>query len=135
MRKPQAQLNSLKTKGMKSFFSIIVLLVATGFTHAQTWESKYESANFENRVNGHDAFSSEVKKVFGAFTHPEYNAIRSRCETKEGVFKLEISADLTTITVFYLNWIDQVTINWLFTEAVPELELSLRIHQKVNYDF
>lgn len=135
MRKPQAQQNSLKTNGMKTFFSIIVLLLATGFTNAQTWESKFESAHFENRVNGHAAFSSEVKKVSGTFTHPEYNAIRNRCATKEGVFKLEISADQTTITIFYLNWIDQVTINWLFTEAVPELELSLRIHQKVSFNF
>ena len=107
----------------------------TGFVNAQSWDAKYESAHFENRVNGHDAFTSEVKKLSGEFTKEEYNAIRNRCETKEGVFKLDISSDKTTIYVYYLNWIDQVTINWLFTEAVPEMEFSLRIHEKVTFNF
>jgi hypothetical protein len=120
---------------MKSIVSIIFLLCVTGLAQAQSWDAKYENASFENRVNGYEAYTSEVKKVSGEFSKDEYSAIRNRCETKEGIFKLELSSDKTTIVIYYLSWIDQVTINWLFTEAVPELTLSLRIHPKVNFNF
>lgn len=135
MRNLQVLLNSLKINGMKNVVSVVFLLLVTGFTNAQSWESKFENAQFENRVNGHEAYTSEVKKVSGEFTKAEFNLILNRCETKEGVFKMDISDDKSTITIYYLNWIDQVTINWLFTEAVPELENTLRIHQKVSYTF
>ena len=131
----QVQRNSLKTRAMKYFAAIVFLLSMTGITNAQSWESKYENAHFENRVNGHEAYTSIVKKIAGEFTKAEFNSIQNRCQTKEGVFRVEISDDKSTITIYYLNWIDQVTINWLFTEAVPELESSLRIHEKVVFTF
>jgi hydroxymethylbilane synthase len=57
----------------------------------------------------------------------EFELISKRCLSKEGIFKLELSTDKTTITVFFLNWIDQFTINWLFTEAAPDINNKIKI--------
>lgn len=119
---------------MKNLF-IAIFLLFTFTSQAQSWGAKSENAQFQTRINNHTAYSSEVKKVSGLFSDNDFQLIKNRCLTKEGVFKLDMSQDKSTIIVYYLDWIDQWTINWLFTEANPELDHSLRIHPKVEFTF
>jgi hypothetical protein len=119
---------------MKSLV-IAIFLLFTFSSQAQSWGAKLENAQFQVHVNDYLAFSSEVKKTQGLFTDDDFNLISDRCLTKEGVFRLSLSADKSTITVYFLEWIDQWTINWLFTEANPALDHKLRIHQKTEFTF
>ena len=119
---------------MKNLF-IAFFLLFTFSSHAQSWGAKVENAQFETRVNNRIAYSSEVKKTQGLFNDDDLQIISNRCLTKDGVFRLTLSADKSTITVYYLDWIDQWTINWLFTEANPTLAHKLRIHPKVEFNF
>lgn len=119
---------------MKNLF-IVIFLLFTSSSQAQSWGAKLENAQFQNRVNNHLAYTSQVKKTLGLFTKDDFELISNRCLTKEGVFKLEITQDKSTIIIYYLDWIDQWTINWLFTEANPELDHKLRIHPKVEFTF
>jgi hypothetical protein len=119
---------------MKNLF-IVALLLFTFSSQAQTWGAKIENAQFQNSVNNHLAYTSEVKKTQGIFSDDDFQLISNRCLTKEGVFKLDISQDKSTIYIYYLDWIDQWTINWLFTEANPALDHKLRIHPGVEFTF
>lgn len=119
---------------MKNLF-IAIFLLFTFSSQAQTWGAKLENAQFQIRINNHSAYTSEVKKVQGLFSENDFQLISDRCLSKEGVFKIDISQDKSTLIVYYLDWIDQWTINWLFTEANPELNYKLRIHPKVVFNF
>lgn len=119
---------------MKNLIIAIVLLF-TFTSQAQSWDAKAENAQFQNRVNNYAAYTREVKKVSGLFSADDFTLIENRCISKEGIFKLELSDDQSTITVYFLEWIDQWTIDWLFSEANPALAHSLRIHPKVAYTF
>ena len=119
---------------MKSLV-IAIFLILTFNSQAQSWEAKIENAQFQTRVNNHTAYSREVKKTQGVFTNDDFELISNRCLEKEGVFKLSLSSDKSTITVFFLEWIDHWTINWLFTEASPNLSNKLRIHPKTEFTF
>ena len=120
---------------MKHLLFITAIALFSFGSQAQSWEAKMEDAQFQNRVNNYAAYTSEVKKTQGIFTDNEFNQVLDRCITKDGIFRLELSEDYSTITVYYLDWIDQWTINWLFTEASPTLDPKLRIHQKVEFEF
>ena len=104
-------------------------------SQAQSWDAKSENAQFQIRVNNHTAYSSEIKKLAGLFTKSDFELIQNRCLTKEGVFRLDISQDKSTITVYYLDWIDNWTINWLITEASSELAHTFRFHSKTEFTF
>ncbi len=120
---------------MKELLTTIYMFF-TIFSQSQTWSSKLENAMFQNRINNVNVYTSEVKKIQGElFTISDFNFISEKCLTKEGIFKLDISEDRSTIIVYFLEWIDQVTINWVFTEANYELNNKLRIHQKMDYSF
>lgn len=119
---------------MKNLF-IAIFLLFTFTSQAQSWDAKAENAQFQNRVNNYAAYTREVKKVSGLFSLDDFTLIQNRCQTKEGIFKLELSDDKSTITVYLLEWIDQWTIDWLFSEASPQLANSLRIHPEVVYNF
>lgn len=119
---------------MKSLL-IATILFFTFSSQAQSWGAKLENAQFQTRVNNHTAYSAEVKKTQGLFTDDDFDLISDRCLTKEGVFKLALSSDKSTITVFFLDWIDHWTINWLFTEGNPALDGKLRIHPKTDFTF
>ena len=119
---------------MKNLF-IAIFLLLTFSSQAQSWGAKSENAQFQVRVNNHSAYTSIVKKTQGLFTQDDFDLINDRCLTKEGVFRLDMSQDKSTITVYYIDWIDQVTIDWLFTEASPTLAHKLRIHPKVDFTF
>lgn len=119
---------------MKSLV-IAIFLLFTFSSQAQSWAAKQENAHFQMNVNNYLAYTSEVKKTQGEFTDDDFDLILNRCLTKEGVFKLSLSEDKSTITVYYLEWIDHWTIHWLFSEANPELKTKLRIHPKVEFTF
>lgn len=120
---------------MKNSFIAILFLLFTFNSQAQTWASKAENAQFQTRVNNYLAYSREVKKTQGVFTDDDFDLISNRCLTKEGIFRLEISQDKSTITVYFLEWIDLFTVNWLFTEANSALKYKLRIHPEVEFTF
>lgn len=117
-----------------SLITALFFLFAFG-SQAQTWEAKSESARFQIRVNNYSAYSREVTKTQGVFSHDDFELISNRCLKKEGVFRLDISSDKSTITVYSLEWIDHLTINYLFTEANPALNYALRIHPKIEFTF
>lgn len=120
---------------MKNSLITVLFFLFTFSSQAQSWNAKLENAQYQTRVNNHSAYTREVKKTQGLFSDDEFGLISDRCLTKEGVFRLEISSDKSTITVYSLEWIDHVTINWLFTEASPELNHTLRIHPKEEFIF
>lgn len=119
---------------MKNLIISAFLLFAFN-SQAQSWAAKLENAQYQVRVNNYTAFTREVKSTQGPFSENEFNLISNRCLSKEGIFKLELSPEKTTITVYFLNWIDQFTINWLFTEAVPEINQKMKILPEVEYTF
>jgi hypothetical protein len=119
---------------MKSLI-IAAFLLFTFSSQAQSWSAKAENAQFEVNVNNWSAYSCEVKLTQGVFSDDDFQLVSDRCLTKEGVFRLELSGDKSTITVYFLEWIDHWTINWLFTEGNPSLENRLRIHPKTQFTF
>lgn len=119
---------------MKNLF-IVFFLLFTFSSQAQTWAAKLENAQFQNRVNNYTAYTCEVKKTQGLFTEAEFELVSDRCLTKDGIFKLSLSQDKATIIIYYLEWIDHWTINWLFSEASPTLVSKLRIHPQVEFTF
>lgn len=119
---------------MKNLF-IAIFLLFTFSSQAQSWDAKIENAQYQNRVNDNFVYTSEVTKSQGLFTDDDFELIRNRCLTKDGVFKLDFSQDKSIIVVYYLDWIDDWTINWLFTEANPDLEELLEIQPKVVFTF
>lgn len=119
---------------MKSLIISIFLLFAVS-SQAQSWGAKIEDARFQTRVNNYLAYSCEVKKTQGLFTDDDFDLVSNRCLTKDGVFRLTLSQDKSTITVYFLEWIDHWTINWLFTEASPDLNYKLRIHEQTEFIF
>lgn len=119
---------------MKSLV-IAIFLLFTFNSQAQSWEAKMENAQFQTRVNNYLAYSCEVKKTQGLFTDDDFDLISNRCLSKEGIFRLVFSQDKSTITVYYLEWIDHWTINWLFSEASPDLSHKLRIHPSTEFNF
>lgn len=119
---------------MKNIFIALFLLFAYN-AQAQSWDAKLEDAQFQVRVNDYTAYTSTVFLSERFFTDDEFNRIQERCLPKEGIFKLELSPDKNIITVYLLNWIDEFTINWLFTEAVPDLENELNISPQEPYKF
>ena len=120
---------------MKKFIAAIILFVSFQ-SHAQSWEAKFEDALFQHNVNNFEAFSREVSRPQGVlFTEDDFNLIKNRCLTKDGIFRIEFSDDKSIITVYYLEWIDTFTIDWLFTEASPTLDQQIRIHSQVPYTF
>lgn len=114
---------------------ISVFLIFAFNSQAQSWAAKLENAQFQVRVNNYTAHTSEVKATQGTFSDNEFDLISNRCLSKEGIFKLDLSPEKTTITVYYLNWIDEFTINWLFTEAVPDINRKMKILPKEDYTF
>ncbi len=120
---------------MKKFIAAIILFVSFQ-SYAQSWEAKYEDALFQHTTNNFQAFSREVSRRQGAlFSEDDFNLIENRCLTKDGIFRLEYSDDQSTITVYYIEWIDSFTIDWLFTEASPSLDQQIRIHSPIPYTF
>jgi hypothetical protein len=117
---------------MKSLIILTFVLFSFG-SQAQSWAAKAENAQFEINVNNVLAYTSEVKLTQGVFTDDEFELVSDRCLTKDGVFRMELSTDKSTITIYYLEWIDHWTINWLFTEGSPSLENRLRIHPKTEF--
>ncbi|MFK7785369.1 MAG: hypothetical protein AB8B56_09645 [Crocinitomicaceae bacterium] len=120
---------------MKKLIIPIVLFLLSYSADAQSWDAKLENAQFQTRVHNHLAFSSEISKNQGIFTDEDFDLVSDRCLTKEGVFKLELSDDKSSIKVYFLDWIDQWTINWLFIEGNSEFEGKLRINQKIKFTF
>ena len=104
-------------------------------SEAQSWAAKAENAQFEVNVNNWSAYSCEVKLNQGLFTDDDFQLVSDRCLTKDGIFRLDMSPDKSTITIYFLEWIDHWTINWLFSEGSTALENRLRIHPKVEFTF
>lgn len=107
---------------------IVLFLLCTFNSQAQSWDAKWENALFQIMHQNVLAYKSEVKKNVGVFTDDDFQLVTDRCLTKDGVFRLELSDDKSTITVYFLEWIDHWTINWLFSEGSPALENKLRIY-------
>lgn len=119
---------------MKSLI-IATFVLFTVSSQAQTWAAKAENAQFEVNVNEWSAYSCEVKLNEGLFSDNDFLLVSERCLTKDGIFRLDLSSDKSTITVYFLEWIDHWTINWLFSEGSPALENKLRIHPKSDFTF
>ncbi len=120
---------------MKRFIIALVLLVSFQ-SNAQSWGAKFEDAQYQHFTNNFSAYTREVKRTHdNIFSMDDFELISDRCLSKEGIFRLELSDDQSTITVYLLEWIDQFTIDWLFTEASPTLDNQLRIHAPVQFTF
>lgn len=120
---------------MKQFIIALVLLVSFQ-SNAQSWDAKFEDAQFQHFTNNYSAYTRDVRRSDGTvFSMDDYELISDRCLSKEGIFRLELSDDQLTIRVYLLEWIDQYTIDWLFTEARPTLDHQLRIHAPVAFSF
>ena len=119
---------------MKSLI-IATFVLFTFSSQAQSWAAKAENAQFEVNVNNWSAYSCEVKLNQGLFTDDDFQLVSDRCLTKDGILRLALSSDKSTITVYFLEWIDHWTINWLFSEGSPTLENRLRIHPKAAFTF
>jgi len=114
---------------------IALFLLCTFNSQAQSWEAKIENAQFQVKHNNYSAYSCVVKKNQGLFSDDDFERISKRCLTKDGIFRVALSQDKSMITVFYLDWIDHWTINWLFSEASPALKNTLRIHPQTEFSF
>jgi len=93
---------------MKKLIIPTVLFLLSFSVDAQSWDAKLENAQFQTSVNNHLAFSSEISKNQGVFTDEDFLRVSERCLTKEGVFKLELSDDNSSIKVYFLDWCKRV---------------------------
>ena len=119
---------------MNYLISIFILVIS--FTsYSQSWEAKLENAQFRNRVHNNKAFSCQVTKINGTFTSEEFELIERKCLIKEGIFKMTLSSDERTITLGYLDWIDQLTIQLLFNEAIEGIFATTNFSPKGIYSF